>query len=67
MRFKREIPKPPPEIVMTFSEHEGWAVLAALTEWANDHPDAHDAETWRGWAKELDALLHRRPVPETQP
>lgn len=48
---------PPPrvraEISLTFSTDEGWAIVAALREYADNHPDAVHREEWRKWASDL--------------
>jgi len=59
MRIKRTVPEPPPTFVMTFTQHEGWAIVAALTSYAERHPDAAHSGDWLSWAKTLDAELRR--------
>jgi hypothetical protein len=47
MKIDRAQPPPPPcEITMTFPVQEGWAIVAALKEWAERHPNAADVEMW---------------------
>jgi hypothetical protein len=42
---------------MTFPHSEGWAVVAALRDYADAHPEAADAKAWRAWSKELEREL----------
>lgn len=58
MRITAQIPQPPPkEIVMTFPKAEGWAIAAALAEYAERHPEAVRAALWNEWATRLDEIL----------
>lgn len=60
MKINRFQPAPPaPQFTMTFTQHEGWAIAAALAFYAERHPDAAERETWMDWAKRLDAELRR--------
>jgi hypothetical protein len=54
-----QAPPPPREISMTFSSGEGWAVVAALREYADHHAGAADVAKWNEWATALDRELHR--------
>jgi hypothetical protein len=60
MKVERVIPRPPPEFTMTFSKDEGWAIVAALREYSDKHPQAMDRDEWREWADVLDKELRRR-------
>lgn len=59
MKIRRYIPSPPPEITMNFSFNDGWAVLAALRFYAENHPHAADRAEWFQWADDLDKELRR--------
>lgn len=60
MKIETAVPVPPPrEIRMTFPAHEGWAIMAALREYADLHPGAVHAENWREWAFKLDKELRK--------
>lgn len=61
MRIASEYPRPPREITMAFPESDGWAIIAALIEYAESHPNAAHADHWRDWAKRLDEEL-RKPA-----
>jgi hypothetical protein len=52
-----QLSAPPPEIVMTFTRDEGWALMAALYEWTEKHPLAADVAQWRQWHEDLRKLL----------
>jgi hypothetical protein len=52
-------PVPPPVFLLTFTRDEGWALTAALREYAERHPHAADKNEWLQWAKELDRELRR--------
>ena len=58
MRIERVRPQPPPtQFSMTFSMNDGWAVIAALKEYAERHPQAAEREQWKAWAAELDKTM----------
>ena len=57
MKISYVQPIPEREVVMTFAEGDGWAIIAALTEYADQHPSAVGYDKWKKWAKDLDALL----------
>jgi hypothetical protein len=60
VKIERVIPKPPPtEIQMTFGRNAGWAIVAALKEYAAHHPYAAHVENWKRWADDLDEELRR--------
>jgi len=60
MKIERHAPEPPPpEFTMTFTRDDGWAIVAALAEYADAHSGARDRDTWKRWAKELDCELRR--------
>lgn len=50
-------PAPPKQIEMTFERNDGWAIVAALAEYAERHPGAAEQEKWKRWARELDDVL----------
>lgn len=52
-------PPPPREITMSFPQGEGWAIVAALREYADRNPRAVNESHWREWAKALDRELRR--------
>lgn len=54
-----KLPPPPRHIEMTFPQSEGWAIVAALSDYARAHPAAAEVESWREWAKTLDDELRR--------
>lgn len=60
MKIELTIPKPPPEFHMTFNRDEGWALCAALKQFADNHPRAEEVLTWHDWADKLDSLLRQR-------
>ena len=55
----RPIPAPPREIVMQFSQTEGWPLLAALSDWIMNHPGAADVERWKQWYRDLKKEVNR--------
>ncbi len=58
MKISKERPEPLPlEIVLRFPVGEGWAVAAALREYADSHPQASHRDSWRSWAADLDRFL----------
>ncbi len=58
MKIRRvQPPAPPPVFLLEISDGEGWAVVAALREYAERHPHAVEVEAWRSWAKDLDRKL----------
>ena len=59
LRIERVVPTPPPEIRMSFAVGDGWAIVAALAEYAERHPGAAQVQEWKRWASELDAVLRR--------
>ena len=46
-----------PEFRMTFAASDGWAILAALKEYTQNHPDAVEVKKWQEWANDLDKQL----------
>jgi hypothetical protein len=54
-------PKPPKVYRLEFSREDGWAVVAALADFARKNPNANNSELWRDWANELDRLLRNAP------
>ena len=59
MRISRELPVPPPEITMTFTGHEGWAIVMALNDAVARYKEAADRDVWKQWAKDLERELRR--------
>jgi hypothetical protein len=59
MRIERFIPTPAPSFTMTFTREEGWALVAALSDWADKHPDAASLDEWKQWATDLTRELRR--------
>jgi hypothetical protein len=59
MLIERVVPEPPTHIRMSFPLDEGWAVVAALKDYAEQHPDAAGVDKWAKWAQTLDAELRR--------
>jgi hypothetical protein len=50
-------PTPPPTFTMTFSREEGWTIAAALSYYADEHPEAVQKKLWWDWAADLDKKL----------
>lgn len=46
-----------PEFRVTFSRSDGWVIAAAIKDFAEHHPDAHNVKEWQKWADELDKKL----------
>lgn len=60
MQIERVDPKPmPPNFRLTFSQNDGWGIVAALREYAERHPNAVENEKWLQWAKDLDRELRK--------
>lgn len=57
MEIKSFIPKSPKMYSLTFPMDEGWAIVAALSEYADKHPQAAHTDKWRQWAITLDREL----------
>jgi hypothetical protein len=61
MKIDRVIPQPPPpppvQFSLVFTRDEGWAIVAALRDYADRHPSAARADDWLQWAKDLDREL----------
>ena len=55
MKIERYLPPPPKrQFTMIFNQDESWAIIAALREYAEHHPQASCREEWLRWASELD-------------
>jgi hypothetical protein len=59
MKIERVIPQPQPEFTMTFSRDDGWAIVAALSYYAEKHVGAVERDEWKQWAADLDKELRR--------
>lgn len=58
MRVERVPPDPPaPLFQLTFERDDGWPLVAALREYADNHRGAVRRDSWLAWAEELDRLL----------
>lgn len=59
MKVSSVIPPNARQISLTFPQDQGWAIVAALREYADRHPDAQHREDWRNWAEALDKELRK--------
>lgn len=57
MKIAKFIPPVEPRFSLTFTLDEGWAVVAALADWAKKNPGAAEANAWTQWAHDLDREL----------
>jgi hypothetical protein len=59
MKIESFTPQVPRQIRMEFDRNDGWAIIAAINEYAEKYPQAVEVEKWKRWASDLDKELRK--------